>query len=542
MIPSRLIHWFKNKVRPVRRPIRKYAHHGWFRPKLEALAERVLPAVTATFIAADGTLRVIGDDLDNTIVVSRDAGGTILVNNGAVAIQGGPATVANTSLIFMNGLGGNDNLSLNESNGALPMASISGGAGNDTIIGGSGDEFIDGGPGNDHLIGGAGNDTFQWNPGDGSDVIDGGGGKNELVFNGSDVAEKFGVSANGNRVRLTRDVGNVTMDLDGIEGIELNALGGADTITVNDTAATDLRALSLSLHIPAGADVQPNSVIINGTNGDDSIQIVPDFTGTNITVLGLSPTVTITGAEGTNDHLTVNTLGGNDVVDSSSLPAGLIGLTVNKGDGQAAPVVAGVIINDGSVQRSEVRSLTVTFSGPVSFAGGNANAAAAFTLTRVTGSGGTVGLAATVSTNGLGQTVVTLTFTGTVATDSISLQDGGQLSLADGRFQLSIRDGAVTGPNGLALDGDGNGTAGGAFVSPQDTAGGGPGQLRLFRLFGDATGDGVVDLLDLAAFRSTFNANSSSQAYLEFLDANHDGVIDLIDLGQFRGRFNQSVF
>ena len=55
-----------------------------------------------------------------------------------------------------------------------------------------------------------------------------------MVFNGSDEAEKFDISANGSRVRLTRDVGSVTMDLDGVEEIDLNALGGADTITVND--------------------------------------------------------------------------------------------------------------------------------------------------------------------------------------------------------------------------------------------------------------------------------------------------------------------
>jgi acylphosphatase len=44
--------------------------------------------------------------------------------------------------------------------------------------------------------------------------------------------------------------------------------------------------------------------------------------------------VNITGAEGANDHLTVHTLGGNDVVDASGLAANLIGLTVDLGDGQ----------------------------------------------------------------------------------------------------------------------------------------------------------------------------------------------------------------
>ena len=40
--------------------------------------------VTATFSAAQGVLTVTGDGQDNSIAVSRDAVGTILVNNGAV--------------------------------------------------------------------------------------------------------------------------------------------------------------------------------------------------------------------------------------------------------------------------------------------------------------------------------------------------------------------------------------------------------------------------------------------------------------------------
>ena len=50
----------------------------------------------------------------------------------------------------------------------------------------------------------------------------------------------------------------------------------------------------------------------------------------------------ITGAEGTNDKLTVNTLGGNDVVDASSLPANLIGLTLNGALGVISSSEAGV--------------------------------------------------------------------------------------------------------------------------------------------------------------------------------------------------------
>src|SRR5262245_45463466 len=90
------------------RPVRKKIAPGRFLPKVEPRDERVLPAVTATYVAAGGTLQVVGDALDNTVVVSRDGAGNILVNNGAVVIQGGPATVANTRLIFINGQAGND--------------------------------------------------------------------------------------------------------------------------------------------------------------------------------------------------------------------------------------------------------------------------------------------------------------------------------------------------------------------------------------------------------------------------------------------------
>ena len=81
-------------------------------------------AVTANFAA--GTLTILGDPPDNAITASRNAAGDILVNGGAVAIAGGPSTVANTSVIQAFGLDGNDTISLDESNGALPAANLVG--------------------------------------------------------------------------------------------------------------------------------------------------------------------------------------------------------------------------------------------------------------------------------------------------------------------------------------------------------------------------------------------------------------------------------
>jgi hypothetical protein len=156
---------------------------------------------------------------------------------------------------------------------------------------------------------------------------------------------------------------------------------------------------------------------------------------------------------------------------------------------------------------------------------------AAFQLTRA-GGGPVGGFTTSAATIG-GVTVVTLgNFTGAET-------DGG--SLADGRYTLTVAAAAVT-ANGMPLDGNGDGTSGDSYVSPADTAAGGPGQLRLYRLFGDATGNGVVDLSDLVALRGTFNAGLGSPVYLHYLDADGNGTVDLADLGEFRSRFNRSVF
>jgi Ca2+-binding RTX toxin-like protein len=107
-------------------------------------------AIKATFSPTAHLLTEFGDTLDNTIVTSRDAAGQILVNGGAVPVQGGTATVANTAQVQVFGQGGNDTITLDEANGALPAALLFGGAGNDVLTGGSGA---------DQLFGGAGNTT-----------------------------------------------------------------------------------------------------------------------------------------------------------------------------------------------------------------------------------------------------------------------------------------------------------------------------------------------------------------------------------------------
>src|SRR5262249_59863997 len=90
----------------------------------------------------------------------------------------------------------------------------------------------------------AGDDTFTWNPGDGSDTVLGGAGFDTLAFNGSNVAENFVIGANGSNAFLSRDVGNVLMQMSGVERLRVTAAGGADNVTVGDLTGTRVKRVS----------------------------------------------------------------------------------------------------------------------------------------------------------------------------------------------------------------------------------------------------------------------------------------------------------
>ena len=262
-------------------------------------------AVTASVSLQFGQLTIIGDAQDNVINISRATDGEILINNGQVAVVGGTPTVNNTNTILALGLGGNDQLTLNEFNGALPRAFLLGGSGNDLLIGGAGQDYLSGstgndtirgagnvdqlfgGSGNDVLLGDRGNDTVQgqigsdlliWNNGDGSDFLEGGDGNDFVQVNGANGAgDDFSVSLNGQRARFQRDnLGLFTLDIGTTENLDVNGQGGDDQVRVNDLISTNLQTLDIDGG--DGSDIinafalQPGLVFIaRGGTGNDII-------------------------------------------------------------------------------------------------------------------------------------------------------------------------------------------------------------------------------------------------------------------------------
>jgi RTX calcium-binding nonapeptide repeat (4 copies) len=282
-----------------------------------------------------GVLEVRGDDEPNVVALRLQAGDAsqIQVDAGGDGSADFSFDRGDVSAIHIAMGDGNDTARIDDSNGAFTNTiptRISGGDGNDFLQGGQGAETFHGGDGNDNVIGGKGNDTadlgdgndtFRWDPGDGSDVIEGQDGNDTMLFNGAAGSENITMTANGRRLTFFRNVGNVTMDTDGVETVDFNAVGGNDNVTVNDLAGTDVTQTNIGLAGAAAAE----SVIVNGTNGDDNVNITGNGSGADVT--GLATRVSIFHADPI-DTLSVNTLAGTDHVLTSGV-AGLLKVVVN---------------------------------------------------------------------------------------------------------------------------------------------------------------------------------------------------------------------
>ena len=287
--------------------------------------------------AADGqpdTVRVKGTNGDDVIAAVGQAGEATVTGLPAL-VEVSHAEPANDSLAIES-LGGNDSVSAATlkldaieyaADGGTGNDTLLGGDGNDTLTGGEGDDFADGNKGNDLGVMGQGDDVFQWDPGDGSDAIEGGAGHDTMLFNDANIAEDVDLSAIGGRLHLFRNVGNVTMDSEDVEVVDIRALGGADSLTVNDLSTTDVTEVKTDLGV---GDNQPDTVRVKGTNGDDAVAV--SATAGAVSVNGLAAAVKITNAEAANDTLAIEALAGDDLV-GAVLPVGVIKLSLDGGEG-----------------------------------------------------------------------------------------------------------------------------------------------------------------------------------------------------------------
>ena len=306
-----------------------------------AMAEQV-----ASASVANDTLTIIGTNDSDRVALRLEAGAP-----GVLQIDFGDDGLAEHSFdrstfrrieVFLRA--GADQFRIDQVNGifADEAVTIDGGSGDDTLDGGDGVDLFDGGSGDDAVDGNRGNDTgllgpgqdsFRWDPGDGSDVVEGQSGTDSLDFNGAGVAENMSLSANGERTLFLRDVANIRMDMDDVERLDLTALGGVDSVTIDDMSGTDFRRADVDLSGPAGGgDGLADTVTVKGTARADNIGVTAE--GTRVDVTRLQTDVRITGSE-TIDQLQVKALDGDDDVDLDGNVFALIAVAVDLGLGQS---------------------------------------------------------------------------------------------------------------------------------------------------------------------------------------------------------------
>jgi Ca2+-binding RTX toxin-like protein len=281
-------------------------------------------------------LIVTGTELPDQIALRVPADPTVLeVDFGNDGTADDTVKLADFSQLLVNSRSGDDDVRINFGTQVQPSTVVDTGNGDDVVAGGSGNELFRTGNGNDVVDGnrgadtavlGNGPDSFTWDAGDGSDIIDGGRSVDRMIFNGAAIAEKFAATADGPRLRFTRDIGNIVMDTDDLEQVVLNALGGADTTTIDDLRGTDVRRVDVDLAGPdGGGDSATDAVTVTGTDRRDFVRV--SGSGGTVKVDGLRAKVGITHAE-PDDQLTVDTRAGDDVVNSRRLAPGTIGFTV----------------------------------------------------------------------------------------------------------------------------------------------------------------------------------------------------------------------
>jgi Ca2+-binding RTX toxin-like protein len=236
------------------------------------------------------------------------------------------ANAGKTDLLSFDGGEGNDIINAGSLAAGKISLQILGGAGNDVIFGGAGNDTVTGGEGNDVAYLGAGNDLFVWQQGEGSDTIEGRDGFDTLRLTVDSFSNTVDLAANGGRTQIFANGG--LLNLDDVERIEISAAAKfTDDITINDVSGTGVTQIAVDL---SGAGSFPAIVTCVAGDGNDNISM--SATGAMVAVTGLSAHLTISGTNAS-DNVAIVGEGGDDKIDASKVPQGLLRAGLDGGAG-----------------------------------------------------------------------------------------------------------------------------------------------------------------------------------------------------------------
>ena len=470
---------------------------------------RLVEGIPNIVTSSINSISVIGDAASNHIDLSAITGlsfpslGHIVIDGGA-----GDDTIAGSSLDDrISGGDGIDHLT-----GGLGMDFLSGGSGDDLMWGGENDDTLHGGDGRDQIHGGEGDDT-----------IDGGDGENIILTSPADFGDArtpyptriddegaFHIAI-GPRLGPNRDTepdglpstdaSSVIKDDDGVQFglLQVDASMAAVNITLENANAAKVDAW---IDFDHDGVWEANEKILDSIDIFNSLQTL-------------------------NFNLPAHTTAGDTFARVRVSSAGNLEPIGPANDGEVEdyrvtilppPIVESVVVNHGDQQRSSIDHVTITFDRVLDV---NTISGDPFRFVN-TDTGETAMDVAVVSEVG-NKTVVDFSFTpGQTVTSSGSL--------ADGNYQFVV-DASRVSYLGVALDGDNDGNAGGDHVFGADALD------TFYRKYGDANGNGVVDLADFAEFRRSFGKSSGDDGYSGSLDSDGDELIGLVDFAAFRRSF-----
>ena len=159
---------------------------------------------------------------------------------------------------------------------------INGGDGADVTLGGAQNDLVDGNGGSDVGILGTGRDSFVWDPATAATPSRAREAPTRSCSTARAATRTSTSRPTDSASASSATLGNITMDTDEVERVDLNTLGGADNAVVNDLTGTDVTLASIDLE-----------GILGGGSGDGGLRTPSPSTART------PPTASASGATGT---------------------------------------------------------------------------------------------------------------------------------------------------------------------------------------------------------------------------------------------------
>ncbi|MDB5328393.1 MAG: hypothetical protein JWM57_3962 [Phycisphaerales bacterium] len=183
-----------------------------------------------------------------------------------------------------------------------------------------------------------------------------------------------------------------------------------------------------------------------------------------------------------------------------------------------ATAISSVVIDDGTVQRSNVRTITINVSRAVAMAG---IAAGAFTVTQLNG--------AITPTTATVSSVTPLAGGGTAIKLTLTQTGNSAASIVNGRYQIVINGAKIADTAGSLLDAAGTAVRGSSRT------------IAFYRMAGDADGNATVDFNDFLTLQNAFNSTVGSPSYNAGADVDGNGTVDFNDFLILQNSFNTTL-